>query len=52
MKDLLWSLCPTGGKKHGYLLVERNAAGGLSARCHICYQPRKKRGEGKRKNNG
>lgn len=52
MSFAFWNLCPTGGKRHGYLLVERNEAGGLSARCRICYQPRKKRGEAKRKANG
>jgi len=39
-----WNLCPVGGKRHGYLIVERNEAGGLIAHCSKCYKPRKKRG--------
>ncbi|CAB4150360.1 hypothetical protein UFOVP570_27 [uncultured Caudovirales phage] len=38
-----WNLCPVGGKRHGYLIVTRNEAGGLLAHCEKCYKPRKKR---------
>lgn len=44
-KSGFWNLCPVS-PRHGYLIVRKNANGGLLAVCEKCYVPSRREKKG------